>query len=167
MAKITIDIKRGIAEAFQIKYNKDLRDITKKWSKASPSIVIKNMKKAITSGNSPVKGHGRFPNYSSSYSGQIKKGRYKEYGKKLRPINLTLTGQMLRSLISRRTSSGFTVYFTSPIAKYHNDLGAGRSKVIRRLLPLAGSTEQFKHIITKEIQASLRKMAKEAFGSIK
>jgi len=107
----------------------------------------------IKRGNSPVKGERRFVDYSDSYKAAIrgevrfftdKQGKVRPilggavglgYGKKLRPINLTLSGKMLNSVKGRVTDRGISLWFTSPIAKYHNIEGAGKSKTIRRMLP--------------------------------
>jgi hypothetical protein len=67
-------------------------------------------------------------------------------GKRLRPVNLKVTGEMLRSIKSRIIKNGIAVWFTDEKAKYHNTLGAGKSKVIRRMLP-SESGEQFSKVI--------------------
>lgn len=82
----------------------------------------------IESGHSPVEGKGKYKAYSKSYAERKKGGRRS-------PVNMTDTGKMLRSLKVRKTKKGLSFFFTSPIAKFHDLLGAGNSKIIRRLLP--------------------------------
>lgn len=73
--------------------------------------------------------------------------------KKKSPVNLYATGEMMDSL--NLTAQGARNYaligFTDKKAKYHNDLGAGKSKVIRRLLP-TGTGEKFIPNIDKSIK---------------
>jgi len=104
----------------------------------------------IFDGKSPVKGKS-FVKYSDSYS-KIK-------GKK-RPVDMFLSGKMLKSIKTRITKNfGIRIFFTSPIAVFHDILGAGKSKVIRRLLPDPAKGETFKPNILKAI----RDAAKKAF----
>ena len=70
--------------------------------------------------------------------------------KKQRPVNLKLSGKMLRSIKSRITKNGVFVWFADEKAKYHNKLGAGKSKVLRRMLP-NGKKEEFNAGIRKKI----------------
>ena len=79
-------------------------------AKALGEAVVDEMKSLISKGISPIKSVGRLPGYL--YQG--KKGKYpdsvkKKYpGKKQRPVNLTLTGDMLRALKSRVTKGKFS-----------------------------------------------------------
>lgn len=118
---------------------------------------------AIESGRSPVNQGGtkpegssgklRYKEYSDSYKDQM--GKNKLTGKKKRPVNLKVTGRMLNSIKYKVTREAFVVWFTSPIAKYHDKLGASKKKVFRRLLPHDG--EQFNAGIRKRIQNALAK----------
>lgn len=134
--------------------------------------------KDILRGVSPVAGE-RFPKYSKSYKDSIrgkvqfftvsnggakkviaiKAGRGEKFptlpfvlGKRLSPVNLKLSGQMLSSLIVRKIGGGMTkrieILFDDEVATYHNKLGAGKSKVKRRLLPTE-SGEKFNRRITR------------------
>lgn len=60
--------------------------------------VVRDMKSKIAKGNSPIKGTSPFPAYRGSYRKRIKLGLIKN--KKLRPVNLKLSGKFLRSLIA-------------------------------------------------------------------
>ena len=124
-----------------------IREMRRAAKKYGDTVINKTRKKtsvllkeeivdSLQKGISPVKlRNTRLKGYSKSYLEQIKKGRYKEFSKKQRPVNLTLSGRMLKSIKSRLTKTGMTIFFSNPLAKYHNDQGAGKSKVIRKMLP--------------------------------
>lgn len=70
--------------------------------------VVKEMKDLISKGISPIRGKERFPAYKraedkSGYPNNVGK-RFP--GKKKRPVNLTLSGDMLNALIFRAIGSG-------------------------------------------------------------
>ena len=73
-------------------------------------------------------------------------------GKSLSPVNLKLSGQMLSSLRVRRLGSASSrkieIVFEDAVAVFHNKLGAGKSRAIRRLLPTE-SGERFNRRISK------------------
>lgn len=91
--------------------------------------------RSIEKGVNPVHGgEVKYDQYSESYKKQIR--RRKVTGKtKISPVNLTQTGALLKSLTMVDTEKGVRVYFADEKAVYHNDLGAGKNKVKRRLLP--------------------------------
>ena len=143
--------------------------------------------KDILRGVSPVRGK-RFPKYSKSYKDSIrgrvmfftvsggggakkiiaiKAGRGEKLptipfllGKRLSPVNLKLTGEMLSSLQVRSFGSTASrkveIIFNDEVATFHNKLGAGKSKTIRRLLPTEGG-EQFNRRISRLIKTLLIK----------
>jgi RNase P/RNase MRP subunit POP5 len=80
-------------------------------------------------------------------------------GKKIRPVNLEVSGGLRRSLKKRITKNGVKLWFSSPLAKYHNEMGAGKPQVIRRLLPNFKG-EQFANKIEKKIVEALYKALK-------
>jgi hypothetical protein len=157
-SKGTFDIRKYI----ETETDKKLKSAVLQWQKIAPGKIIQNLKSTIASGNSPVKGNGRFVGYSPSYTEAIKKGRYP--GKKLRPVNLTLSGAMMRSLIYRPTKGGFVIYFTNKLAKIHSEQGAGKSRVIRKVMP--SDKEQFKPAITRESDVIVNKILKEELGNM-
>ncbi len=77
------------------------------------------------------------------------------HGKLKSPVNLTVTGVMLGTLIGEVFSFGTILRFTSDIAKYHN----GQGRVDRHILPKNG--EQFSSLIMKK----LRDILNEAFNN--
>ena len=60
-------------------------------------VAVKEMRLSLERGISPVRGERRFAAYSASYTKAIKAG-WLEYEKKVRPVNLILSGRMLRSI---------------------------------------------------------------------
>lgn len=62
-------------------------------------VVVDAMREDIEGGNSTIKGRGKFPAYRGEYRRRIQKyGRIGKFSKKLRPVNLTLTGEFLKNL---------------------------------------------------------------------
>lgn len=116
----------------------------------------------ITAGNSPVKGAGRYQKYSDSYRSDIKKGRYREYSKRTRPVNLRLTGELLKSLFVKVTTRGLKIGFDNKLADIHNRRGAGKSKTVRRMLP-TNKGETFNRSITTRLREVLAKVANNIF----
>lgn len=68
--------------------------------------IIKEMKRMIAKGNSPVKGFRRFPPYAAQRGNA--KSNYPENidGKSTRPVNMELTGDMLNDLDFRSAGKG-------------------------------------------------------------
>ena len=105
-------------------------------------------------------GKNRYTQYSDSYKSKF--GTRGLQNKKPRPINLKQTGTMLNSIKTRLTGSGLSIWFTDKKAKYHNDLGAGKSKVIRRILPRDGESwaRSIENEITKSLSKAIKKVTK-------
>ena len=97
----------------------------------------------------------RFIKYSDSYTKAIKRGDYAN--KKQRPVNLKLTGKLHKSIKSKIFKDYLRVWFTDKKAKYHNELGAGKSGTIRRLVPDPKKGEQFNAGIRRRIRNTLGK----------
>jgi hypothetical protein len=114
-------------------------------------VVVDEIRDHISEGKSPVAGK-KFKHYSSGYA-KIK-------GRK-RPVDMTVSGDMLKSLSSKKTKTSFFVFFKSKIAEYHDSLGAGRSKIIRRLLPTKRG-ERFTKVIQNRIIKALNDAVKKA-----
>lgn len=146
----------------------DFRDAKKqiqKYKKVAAREVAKTLEveivTSISRGISPVKGEGRFNKYSDSYTKQIKAGTYGE-SKRIRPVNLKLTGDLLRSLIVKATKKGISVIFDNKLADIHNRVGAGKSKAIRRMLPTQRG-EEFSRSITMRLREVLNRVAISIF----
>lgn len=134
---------------------------------AEPSawkIIVKEIKDQIQRGISPVAGIGRFQKYSTSYRDAIKSGKgdaSKKSGK-VSPVNMTLSGEMLDSLNAKRSGTKLKIGFKDKKAAFHNDQGAGKSKVIRRLLP----TDDGEKFNAKLLQ-NIREVVKRIFIKIR
>lgn len=151
------------------------RDYSRRLLRPLKQAILKD----ILRGVSPVRGEGKFKKYSKSYklsirgkvqfftvnSGgttktiAIKAGRGETLptlphvlGKRLSPVNLKLSGEMLSSLklraLGSATSRKIEIVFEDDVAVFHNKLGAGKAKVKRRLLPTE-SGERFNRRISK------------------
>lgn len=107
---------------------------------------------SILKGISPVEGEGRFESYSDSYKDAIDQGRYSKYSKKKLPVNLKLSGKMLDSFFvdTKEIKNKIVIGFEHYLAEIHSKLGAGKSKVIRKMLPLKKG-EEFKTSIRNGI----------------
>jgi hypothetical protein len=143
-----------------------IRTIEKKvinqgWKEAS-KLMEQDIVASSERGASPVEGEKRFVEYSPSYKKAIKKGRYGS--KKIRPVNLHLSGDMLKSIKSKKTSDGFSISFTKTVkgknlAEIHSFEGAGKSKTIRKILP--SENEEYKKSIKKRAKEHLKKITNE------
>ena len=83
---------------------KDGSRISKRTADKIGASTLRQYKRFIRKGISPIRGKGRFPGYKPSYEAAIRSGRFP--GKRLKPINLKLTGQFLRSLRSTSKKRG-------------------------------------------------------------
>jgi len=125
--------------------------------------VIDIIKDLIKKGISPVQGGGRFKRYSESYrdaidgDGEIAK---QKAGKKS-PVDMTLTGEMMQSLDVKDRQSRVFIEFEDEKAFYHNTSGAGKSKVIRRLLP-DREGERFSRQVQERIFQRINEIIKDA-----
>lgn len=115
----------------KIDINKQLPRVHKRFNKDSKRFLKDLIQGTIQSGHSPVNGKGKFRPYSKTYADRKKGGRRS-------PVTMIDTGKMLASLKFRETRTGLTIWFSSKIAKFHDQFGAGKGRVIRRLLPRNG-----------------------------
>jgi hypothetical protein len=87
-------------------------------------------------------------------------------GKKLSPVNMTVTGAMLKSLTAKISGKFIQLKFSDKLAYIHDTLGAGKSKVKRRLLPHSG--EKFTKRINDKLKQSLKdSIAKQAKSKLR
>lgn len=159
MAKVKVKIQSNLKEKLKSNLETAKTEIAAR--------VLPEIRQRIEAGFSPVEfggeknlntgGGKRFIGYSESYSEQIENG-WLPYEKKLRPVNMTLSDQMLDSLYSRIVRNGVEIGFTDEKAEYHNTEGAGKSKVIRRLLPKAGErfTPEIQNMIVDIIEKHIK-----------
>jgi hypothetical protein len=134
-------------------FKKITKDVVNQLKDEIPDKIIEQ----IESGISPVTGK-RFEDYSKAYKAQIKAGQVED--KKLRPVNLTVTGDMLNSIKTQSDDTSITISFEDEKAKYHNDLGAGKSKTIRKMLPTKEG-EELNKVLNKIIRQTYEKAVKD------
>lgn len=158
MANTQINIKKlaKIPRVIKKDLEKKLRKAKRKWDKPAIKTAIELIDTKIGKGISPVEAGGaqtgrkaRFIKYSESYQKQIKRRKFP--GKKLRPVNLKLSGKMRASLRGRKTKEGIFLFYKDPLADVHTNEGAGRSRVIRRMLPGEGTNEKLSRTITQPL----------------
>lgn len=113
--------------------------------------LVELIKSTIQKGLSPVAQIGRFIRYSESYRESIERGwkATREKNGQKSPVNMTLSGDMIRSLSDKPGQKGRSLGFTDKKAVYHDETGAGKSKVIRRLLPTRPG-ETFSNLINRK-----------------
>lgn len=122
-------------------------------------LIVATIKKGISPVNQKsaepknTGGKSRYQKYSESYIKQMGTGSGALQSKKQTPRNLELTGKMLKSIRTRKAKNYVRVWFSDEKAKYHNEEGAGKSKVIRRMLPK--DNEEFSRNIQNKIVEAL------------
>jgi hypothetical protein len=115
---------------------------TSKLANELGSEIILGIKKAVKSGLSPVAGYGRFIGYKGQIEGNKNKYPYNAdpiYGKKVRPVNLTLSGDMLGSIYHKLLDkTTLEIGIDDPVqvkkAEAHNE-GLHPDVPIRKFLP--------------------------------
>lgn len=109
-----------------------------------------------TKNRSPVYGFGKYQKYTAAYAKKKGVGRGK--------VDMKVSGKMLNSLKTRATRTGFTLWFSSGLAKYH-DL-PGLARVLRRLLPsLPG--EKFVPTLDKVLTKASRNATNRALRKVR
>ena len=141
---------------------KDIERFRRQGKAVLKDLYEKEITESIERGVSPVKGQGRFVQYSESYKDEIRAGRFRDLGKRIRPVNLKLTGELLKSLIVKVTNKGIKISFDNKLANIHNKEGAGKSKTVRRLLPTEDG-EEFNRSITIRAREALNRIASNIF----
>ncbi len=151
MAKRTVDTRK-----MKKRIIKMLKKSQSNFSKATSKTIGAAIEKALTAGRSPVKGQRRFVEYSDSYKKQIQEndgvirgsdGKLNT-GKRVRPVNLFVSGKARASLKVKRTAKGVNVKYKSKIMGFH-DKGAGNNPR-RAILP--GDDEVFNRDISKMLK---------------
>lgn len=154
MVQARIDIQREVKKIVDDNFKRIVRNSRD----PAKALMKREVLNSIARGVSPAKGGGdqtggsaRFVRYSESYINAILKGRFARFSKRLRPVNLKLSGKMLRSIKTLNTKTGFTIFFSDRLADIHQNQGAGRRKVKRKLLPDARKGETFSRVITNKL----------------
>ncbi len=129
--------------------------------------IVKQAKELIASGQSPVRGYGRFQVYSDSYKKQIRGAYGRNLDKSVRPVNLTATGLMLDGYTFRQKGResievGVMKGNHAKLAVYHND---GTDKMPARPI-VPEKDEEFSTSIMRDVRDKygerLRKLISES-----
>ncbi len=159
-AKVTLKLK-----------GKEYKNMKSLWTRQMSLVRMKYFEKLKTTmkrdiienhillGKSPVKGQ-RFAPYTDSYKKAIRAGRYARFGKNTSPVNLKLSGDMLKSFRMNLTKKGIVIAFKDKKAKWHNE-GTSKMKA-RRMLPFKRD-EVFKPAIMRNMKRILTDLVKKAF----
>lgn len=155
MSKVTTDFSDAI---------KQIQKFSQIGARSAAETLKEEVISEISQGRSPVKrAGGRFAAYSPSYKKAIDKGRYKQFNKRKRPVNLILSGELLNSVFTQvLTRTKIRIGFNNPLADIHNRQGAGKSKVVRRMLP-TNEGETFTDNILFSVGTRLNRIARRIF----
>ena len=150
MAKITTDFR---------KLFKKFKEFERETVTALQGPLKREIVKEISQGRSPVKGKSRYKKYSESYRKAIKAGRYSKWSKRVTPVNLRLSGDLMSSIVSSVSRRILRISFTDDKALLHQE-GKGNLPV-RKLLP--GPGEKFTKTIQLMMREFVAKRAKRTF----
>lgn len=148
--------------------NKVRKEFARKGALKVKRAIIQDLNKGI----SPVKGKGKFPKYSPSYKKEIRKKNSKRMReanptKAISPVNLRLTGGLHKSLRSFLQRNTLIIQFKNFLADIHNNQGAGKSKILRRLLPTKNGerfNRRIEGVLFDELKKAVDKVAKQFSG---
>lgn len=129
------------------KVTKGQRSTFRKWQSKAKPLLKDSINEYIDKGASPVAGQGSFKKYSASYKKQIRRYLKTRMGKAISPVNLTLSGEMRKSLKVKNSTYGISALFKSKLANYHN---RGKGNLPRRAIIPIGQ-ESFNKIIKKRL----------------
>lgn len=157
MTKIRVDMKK-----LEEKLGLFLRSATRVTADNLPKDIVDDIEQGI----SPVKNKGRFERYSDSYRKQIDSSSLlKAVGKRVSPVNMKVSGQLLNSIYARVKKGRVIVGFKDRLADIHNRLGAGKkAKTVRRLLPTEDK-EVFNRGIQIKLEERVKRVARRIFNA--
>jgi hypothetical protein len=118
--------------------------------------LIRLLQDIISKGISPVEGEGRFEKYSESYRTAIKRGDF--INKKVSPVNMYLTGDMMGSLQFKKSAGKLYVEFGDKKAAYHQ---FGKGNLPKRKLLPTGLFDRFNKRITDLLVRALKQALKK------
>lgn len=128
-----------------------------KYTQEIGKVIVREMLNSIARGISPVRNERRFVKYSDGYSRAIRK-QYKSItdyssSKKVRPVNLNLSGQMLRALTYKSRRGALQIgIFTSDMAKRAKKHQLGLDGVPRRRFIPAQNGEELTVSIMRQLK---------------
>ena len=155
LSKVKVDFSEGFAQ---------IKKFTEVGARSAAEVLKEEIVKDISRGISPVKrAGGRFKPYSTTYKKAIDRGQYRQFNKRKRPVNLRLSGELMKSIYSEVISRNkIRIGFNNFLADIHNRQGAGKSRVVRRMLP-TNQGETFTDNILFAVGTKLRRIAKKIF----
>jgi len=137
---------------------------TRKFRDKLGRLVLKEILSSIARGISPVRGHGRFKGYKVDRStGKAKAQAYpnsvkdKFPSKRKRPVNLKLSGDLLKAMRFRRLVGGVEVGLINASKKLkaifegHNEGSNLKAKLPQRKILPTGPKDRFKVSIQRRI----------------
>ena len=145
------------------KLREEIKKRTRQIANRTFPAVIKDeiINNNILKGKSPAQGGGRFKKYSESYRNAIRSGRFT--GKGVTPVNMKLTGEMIKSFFVTNIPNGFRVGFDDIKARWHQ-LGLG--KLPERLL-LPTKNGKFNRRASKRFNQEIADIVKKVSRKIK
>lgn len=148
--------------------------VKKTFAKNGPKRFRRNILADMNNGVSPVK-FQRWGKYSDSYKKQIEKGTgylaLATGSKSKGTVTLKVSGELWKSLAVYTNGAYFSsfrmiIHFKDFLADIHNRRGAGRSKVVRRMLPTKKG-EEFNRTLTKGLVDDIKRAASTVVKSFK
>lgn len=139
-------------------------------AKAMAEEVLDEMQSLIAKGISPVRGEGRFTGYSESYPS---KWHQRTYGKKKRPVNLRLSGDMLSNLtykiVKVGSRSAVEIFFKSAKSsgqKLSPEEKFQKNQKTRPLLPTSGKgfALSIQEIVVRHYNEAINAFLKKMLG---
>lgn len=145
-----------LSKAIKSRIDDATRSALGRWQKAASEMLKTEINEYLDAGKSPVENGGALKKYSASY-----KKRRVAKGQSTSPVQMRDTGEMRDSL--RVTPSGLNAikaYFSgrrnAELALIHSQFGAGKSGVIRKVLPFFG--EGFNQVIKNKLRSLFKSM---------
>ena len=172
--KFTAKVDQAALKNVQEKFEDLSKPIAKTTANKLGKAIVDEMKNMIAKGSSPIRGHGKFSAYRGQYRKQIQKKGYvsvggKKVSKKLRPVNLKLTGDFLKSLKSKAiiaktgymASIGFRGKKSQNKERGHREMANNQG--FRPIIPQAPKerwAQRIQAIIIDFFNSDVRKIAK-------
>lgn len=139
--------------------------VDRRTQKDMAEAAIDGIKRQTSVGNSPVQGYGRFEAYSTQRGPvpDILKKRYpfnaKAAGKKVRPVNLRLTGELMDKLSMRFEKNKILVGYFNPPRELKEKIDSAQNGEPEKNVPqrkfLPGKGERFTESIMRRIKNAL------------
>lgn len=163
LAQVQRDLERQIKKEMQNTAN--LKKIKKSELEEISDIIIDEIKESVSKGKSPIKGNGRFPKYKNEER-YPDRARKQFPAKRRRPVNLFLSGDFLKNLVSKVKAGknpkiliGFFDTLSKKKEQGHREGANGQPK--RPIIPKG--SEEFSPIIKRAIFKKMVQVLDKAF----